>query len=147
MKFKKFITMNGKPLIIHILLAVIGTGIVGFSWNSPVFNEMVAAVFILTLLLHYFAGVLLTNYGSPFKNLSAVSLVFLFDFMIFLLRFGNVDHDSLMNSILIVFSFPFLYLLGWKGVDYSLLTVLIPSFLLWAGLESKVLVRTMSQGS
>ncbi|WP_070121210.1 hypothetical protein [Bacillus marinisedimentorum] len=147
MRLKKFITMNGKPLIIHILLAVFGTGIVGFSWNSSVLNEMVAAVFILTILLHYFAGVLLINYGSPLKNLSAVSLVFLFDFMIFLLRFVSVDHDSLMNSISFVFSFPFLYLLGWKGVDYSLLTVLIPSFLFWAGLESKVAIARLSGGN
>lgn len=135
--------MNIKPFLYHFCLVVVGTGIIGASWNSSR-NDGVFVTFTLMLLLHYFVGFILTNHHSWYKNLLSVLLVLMFNFMLFMYsQFYNNELQSLMDIVFIVYKFPFLYILGWEGPNYPLLVTFLPSVLLWLGLESKLIIKSI----
>ncbi|WP_204712353.1 hypothetical protein [Halobacillus seohaensis] len=133
--------MNIKPFVCHFCLVMLGTGIIGAGWNSAR-NEVVFVAFLLMLLLHYAIGFLLNNHHSWYKNLLSVSMVFVINFALFMYtQFHNNDLQSFVDFASIVFKFPFLYVLGWKGPNYPLLVSFLPSVLLWLGLESKFIIK------
>jgi|SRR5699024_1748024 len=135
--------MNVRPFVLHTVLAMTGTFIIGASWNSAMLNETVFAVFVLILPFYFFAGFLLNNYGSLLKNLISVSTVLILGFICFLLSYIELEQSSIINILVIVYNFPFLFILGWSGVNYPLLEVLIPPILLFCGLESKLIIRKL----
>lgn len=135
--------MNLKPFLYHSCLVVVGTGIIGASWHTSR-NEIVFVTFLLMLLLHYLGGFLLTNHHSWYKNLVSVLFVFMFNYMLFIYsQVYNNELQSLMDIIFIVFKFPFLYILGWQGPNYPLFVTFLPSVLLWLGLESKLIIKSI----
>ncbi|MET3683438.1 putative membrane protein YdbT with pleckstrin-like domain [Alkalibacillus flavidus] len=137
MKISNLLKINLKPFIYHVCLVLLGTGIIGANWNSAR-NEAVLITFILMVLLHFAVGFLLTNQHTWYDNLLSVSVILIFNGVLYM--YNKVDQtgfQSLMDGIVIVFKFPFLYILGWHGPNYPLLVIFLPSLLLWFGLECK----------
>lgn len=52
------------------------------------------------------------------------------------------EMQSFMDVASFIFKLPFLYILGWQGPNYPLFVTLLPSVLLWLGLQSKILVQS-----
>ncbi|QGH35941.1 hypothetical protein GI584_18625 [Gracilibacillus salitolerans] len=146
MRFRNILKMNIKPFVLHFLLVVFGTGAIGTSWNSPLLNNTVFVVFLLMLIFHYFMGFLLKNYYSWYLNLLSVSFVFMFNYILYLYEniYSN-ELQSLIDVISIIHKLPFLYILGWEGMNYPLVVAFLPSVLLWFGLESKVIINNRLQ--
>ncbi len=56
------------------------------------------------------------------------------------------EMQSFMGVASFIFKLPFLYILGWQGPNYPLFVTLLPSVLLWLGLQSKLLVQSKRKG-
>ncbi|SES66795.1 hypothetical protein SAMN05216389_101323 [Oceanobacillus limi] len=146
MEYKSYLKINVKILVYHFCLVVLGTGIIGVNWNGPVINETMLLTFIVMLFLHFVVGFLLRNNHSWFVNAISVSFVLIINLVMYFysLLFSS-ELPSLVNVLVIIFKFPFLYILGWQDINYPLLAAVLPCLFLWLGLETRSIVHRLSK--
>ncbi|WP_377329519.1 hypothetical protein [Piscibacillus salipiscarius] len=113
---------------------------IGSAWNTER-NDIVFITVIIMIFSHYLLGMFLTNYHSWYKNLLSVIGVFIFNSLLMIInnQLQN-EYQSVLDYLVIVYKLPFLYILGWDGINVPVLTSIIPALLLWLGLESKTIL-------
>lgn len=137
---------NFKALMVHIIIGIITflTYAVSSRFNN---NRITICIFIFALTMYLLSGFFFENLGSKIRNLKSVSLVFILGVLIWTISIITIGLGRIgANPYWGVYCFynsyfsPIMCDFGVEDPFINLFTSLIPSILIWLGIELKALI-------